>query len=59
MSSTVEGVHGQAVMDRFSARTETEDVALALLHLAGQRMTREEALQMRGPALSMRCRPIG
>jgi Arc/MetJ family transcription regulator len=29
-------------------RTKTEAVALALRHLAGQPMTREEALAMRG-----------
>ena len=44
----IEDVHVQAIMDRFSVRTKTEAVALALQHLAGQPMTREEALQMRG-----------
>ena len=44
----IEDVHVQAIMDRFSVRTKTEAVALALRHLAGQPMTREEALQMRG-----------
>ncbi|MBJ7602571.1 MAG: type II toxin-antitoxin system VapB family antitoxin [Candidatus Dormibacteraeota bacterium] len=38
----------QAIMDRFSVRTKTEAVDLALRHLAGQPMTREEALAMRG-----------
>lgn len=44
----IEDVHVQAIMDRFSVRTKTEAVALALQHLAGTPMTREEALQMRG-----------
>jgi Arc/MetJ family transcription regulator len=35
-------------MDRFGARTKTEAVDLALRHLAGQPMTREQALAMRG-----------
>ena len=38
----------RTVMDRFGIRTKTEAVALALRHLAGQPMTREEALAMRG-----------
>ena len=36
------------IMDRFNIHTKTEAVALALRHLAGQPMTREEALAMRG-----------
>jgi Arc/MetJ family transcription regulator len=36
------------VMQRYELRTKTEAVALALRHLAGQPMTREEALAMRG-----------
>ena len=36
------------VMDRFGVRTKTEAVDLALRHLAGQPMSREEALAMRG-----------
>ncbi|MDQ1635009.1 MAG: hypothetical protein QOJ32_1818, partial [Frankiaceae bacterium] len=36
------------IMERFGLRTETEAVDLALRHLAGQSMTREEALAMRG-----------
>ncbi len=44
----IEDGHVQAIMDRFGLRTKTEAVALALQHLAGQPMTREEALQMRG-----------
>ena len=35
-------------MDRFGLRTKTEAVEFALRHLAGQPMTREEALAMRG-----------
>jgi Arc/MetJ family transcription regulator len=38
----------RAVMDRYDLRTKTEAVALALRHLAGQPMTRDEALAMRG-----------
>ncbi len=38
----------QVVMDRYGLRTKTEAVDLALRHLAGQPMTREEALAMRG-----------
>ena len=35
-------------MDRYGVHTKTEAVALALRHLAGQPMTRQEALAMRG-----------
>jgi Arc/MetJ family transcription regulator len=35
-------------MDRYGVRTKTAAVDLALRHLAGQPMTREEALAMRG-----------
>jgi Arc/MetJ family transcription regulator len=38
----------QTIMDRYSVRTKTEAVDLALRHLAGQPMTRDEALAMRG-----------
>jgi len=38
----------QAIMDRFGVRTKTAAVDLALRHLAGQPMTRDEALAMRG-----------
>jgi Arc/MetJ family transcription regulator len=44
----IEDTHLQAVMDRYGLRTKTEAVDLALRHLAGQPMTREEALAMRG-----------
>lgn len=38
----------QTVMDRYGVHTKTEAVNLALRHLAGQPMTRDEALSMRG-----------
>ena len=38
----------QAIMDRYGVRTKTAAVDLALRHLAGQPMTRDEALSMRG-----------
>ena len=38
----------RAVMDRFGIHTKTEAVDLALRHLAGQPMTRDEALAMQG-----------
>ena len=44
----IEDDYLQAIMDRFGLRTKTEAVDLALRHLAGQPMTREEALSMRG-----------
>lgn len=40
--------HVAAIMGRFGVRTKTEAVDLALRHLAGQPMTRDEALAMRG-----------
>ena len=60
-TSRVRHVHGKSrtnieidegyvrtIMDRYGVHTETEAVDLALRHLAGQPMTREEALGMRG-----------
>jgi Arc/MetJ family transcription regulator len=44
----IDDTHLRAVMERFGVRTKTEAVDLALRHLAGQPMTREEALAMRG-----------
>jgi Arc/MetJ family transcription regulator len=44
----IEDTYVQTIMDRYGLRTKTEAVALALRHLAGQPMTREEALAMRG-----------
>lgn len=38
----------RTIMDRYGMHTKTEAVALALRHLAGQPMTRDEALAMRG-----------
>ncbi len=44
----IEDGYVQTIMDRYGVRTKTEAVELALRHLAGQPMTREEALAMRG-----------
>jgi len=44
----IEDTYLQVVMDRYGLRTKTEAVELALRHLAGQPLTREEALAMRG-----------
>jgi Arc/MetJ family transcription regulator len=44
----IEDTYVQAIMDRYGVRTKTEAIELALRHLAGQPMTREEALAMRG-----------
>ena len=44
----IEEAHLRAVMDRFGVHTKTEAVDLALRHLAGQPMSRDEALAMRG-----------
>ena len=44
----IEDIYLRAVMERYGLRTKTEAVELALRHLAGQPMTREEALSMRG-----------
>ena len=44
----IEDTYLQAVMERYGLRTKTEAVDLALRHLAGQPMTRDEALAMRG-----------
>ena len=44
----LEDTYVRAIMDRFGVHTKTEAVDLALRHLAGQPMTREEALAMRG-----------
>jgi Arc/MetJ family transcription regulator len=44
----IEESYVEAIMDRYGARTKTEAVELALRHLAGQPMTRDEALAMRG-----------
>ncbi len=44
----IDDTYVETVMDRYGVRTKTEAVDLALRHLAGQPMTREEALAMRG-----------
>lgn len=44
----IEDDYVQVIMDRYGVRTKTEAVELALRHLAGQPMTREQALGMRG-----------
>lgn len=38
----------RTVMDRYGVHTKTEAVDLALRHLAGQPISRDEALAMRG-----------
>ncbi len=38
----------RTIMDRYGVHTKTEAVDLALRHLAGQPMSRDEALAMRG-----------
>lgn len=44
----IEESYVETIMDRYGARTKTEAVELALRHLAGQPMSREQALAMRG-----------
>lgn len=44
----IEDTYIRTIMDRYAVRTKTEAVDLALRHLAGQPMTRDEALAMRG-----------
>lgn len=44
----IEDTHVRTIMDRFGVHTKTEAVDLALRHLAGQPMTLDEALAMRG-----------
>jgi Arc/MetJ family transcription regulator len=44
----IEDTYVQTIMHRYRVRTKTEAVDLALRHLAGQPMTRSEALAMRG-----------
>lgn len=44
----IEDRYVEAIMDRFGVHTKTDAVDLALRHLAGQPMTREAALAMRG-----------
>jgi len=44
----IDDTYVRTIMDRYGVHTKTEAVDLALRHLAGQPMTREEALAMRG-----------
>jgi Arc/MetJ family transcription regulator len=44
----LDGVYLKRIMDRYGIHTKTEAVDLALRHLAGQPMTRDEALAMEG-----------
>ena len=44
----IEDTYVVAIMDRYGVHTKTEAVDLALRHLAGQPMSRDEALAMRG-----------
>jgi len=44
----LEDAHVEAIMHRYGLRTKTGAVDLALRHLAGSPMTREEARAMRG-----------
>lgn len=44
----IDDTYLRAVMIRYGVHTKTEAVDLALRHLAGQPMTRAEALAMRG-----------
>lgn len=44
----IDDTYLHAVMDRYGLPTKTEAVEFALRHTAGQPMTRDEALAMRG-----------
>lgn len=44
----IEDSYVRVIMARYHLRTKTEAVDLALRHLAGQPLAREEALAMRG-----------
>jgi Arc/MetJ family transcription regulator len=44
----IEDDYLRVVMQRYGLRTKTEAVDLALRHLAGQPMTRDEVLEMHG-----------
>jgi Arc/MetJ family transcription regulator len=44
----IDDAYVQTIMDRYGVRTKTAAVDLALRYLAGQPMTRGEALAMRG-----------
>jgi Arc/MetJ family transcription regulator len=44
----IEDDYVRVIMDRYGVHTKTEAVNLALRHLAGQPMSRDEALSWRG-----------
>jgi Arc/MetJ family transcription regulator len=44
----IEDSYVRIIMERYGVHTKTEAVDLALRHLAGQPMTREEALAIEG-----------
>lgn len=44
----IEDSYVEAIKSRYGVHTKTEAVDLALRHLAGQPMTRKQALAMRG-----------
>lgn len=44
----IENDYVEVIIERFGVRTKTDAVDLALRHLAGDPMSREEALAMRG-----------
>jgi len=44
----IDETYVETIMDRYGVHTKTAAVDLALRHLAGQPMTRDEALAMRG-----------
>ena len=44
----IEDDYVRVIMDRYGVHTKTDAVDLALRHLAGQPMTREQALALRG-----------
>jgi Arc/MetJ family transcription regulator len=44
----IDDTYVRVIMERYGLRTKTEAVDMALRHLAGQPMTRDEALAMRG-----------
>ena len=44
----IEDTYVEAIKNRYGVHTKTQAVDLALRHLAGQPMTREESLAMRG-----------
>jgi Arc/MetJ family transcription regulator len=44
----IEDEYVRVIMDRYGVHTKTDAVDLALRHLAGQPMTRDQALALRG-----------